>query len=63
VQISVIVAIIQTNYIPSWMATKMLVHVGRKALKIVVGKVSLRVALMEGLVGPKCQGNTVKTRK
>jgi hypothetical protein len=32
----------------------------REALKIVVGKVFLRVALMQELVGPKYKGNTVK---
>lgn len=31
-----------------------------EALKIVVGKVFLRVALMQELVGPKYKGNTVK---
>lgn len=30
-----------------------------KALKIVVGKVFLRVALMQELVGPNHKGNTV----
>jgi len=35
----------------------------REALKIVVGKVFLRVALMQELVGPKHQDNTVKCAK
>ena len=34
-----------------------------KALKIVVGKVFLRLAIMQELVGPKWKGNTVKSRK
>jgi hypothetical protein len=35
----------------------------REALKIVVGKVFLRVALMQELVGPKRKGNTVNRAK
>jgi len=31
-------------------------------LKAVVGKVSLRVALMQRLVGPKCQEKSNKTK-
>jgi hypothetical protein len=53
VQISVIVAIIQTKYntYKGWTILRLLYV--REALKIVVGKVFLRVALMEELVGPK----------
>lgn len=50
-QISVVVAAIQTSYCFD------LVSITRsdgKALKAVVEKVSLRVALMQRLVGPKC---------
>jgi hypothetical protein len=60
VQISVIVAIIQTKYntYKGWTILRLLYV--REALKIVVGKVFLRVALMQELVGPKYKGNTVK---
>ena len=49
VQILVVVAIIQTRYFNLWLC---------KALKTVVEKVSLRVALSQGLVGPKDQVNS-----
>jgi ribosomal protein S19 len=53
VQISVIVAIIQTGYgMYKGRATTQPKYVC-KALKIVVGKVFLRLAIMQELVGPK----------
>jgi len=52
VQISVVVAAIQTSY-DMWYTCKDNVFHVEIALKAVVGKVSLRVALMQGLVGPK----------
>lgn len=62
-QISVIVAIIQTGYgMCRGSATTQPLCVC-KALKIVVGKVFLRLAIMQELVGPKWLGNTVKSRK
>jgi hypothetical protein len=54
VQISVVVADIQTSYL--FQGRRNLFPIlDSKALKIVVGKVFLRVALMQKLVGPKCQ--------
>ena len=51
-QISVVVAAIQTSY-DMYRAGQSTVWYVEIALKAVVGKVSLRVALMQGLVGPK----------
>lgn len=51
-QISVVVAAIQTSY--SFESIS-IVDSDSEALKAVVGKVSLRVALMQRLVGPKRQ--------
>jgi len=52
VQISVIVAIIQTNNIIKYVLNST-AYFESKALTIVVGKVFLRVALKQELVGPK----------
>jgi len=52
VQISVVVAAIQTSYDMCCACQDNAQHV-EIALKAVVEKVSLRVALMQGLVGPK----------
>jgi hypothetical protein len=52
VQISVVVAAIQTSYDMCKCMQKQTLYVDI-ALKAVVEKVSLRVALMQGLVGPK----------
>jgi hypothetical protein len=51
VQISVVVATIQTSYLMYFV--KKHTNYVNIALKAVVGKGSLRVALMQGLVGPK----------
>jgi len=52
VQISVVVAAIQTSYDMCSACNNNALYV-EIALKAVVEKVSLRVALMQGLVGPK----------
>lgn len=53
VQISVVVAAIHTShgFAPGEQPWR-----DCRALKVVVEKVSLRVALMQGSVGPKCEG-------
>jgi len=53
VQISVVVADIQTSYLFQGGRDSFSI-LDSKALKVVVGKVFLRVALMQKLVGPKC---------
>jgi len=60
VQISVVVAAIHTSYWSfSHRGPNTSVRDG-EALKVVVEKVSLRVALMQGSVGPKCSGKPSK---
>lgn len=62
VQISVVVAIIQTS-LSSFTWEKGLIRsscVESKAWKAVVGKVSLRLAIMQRLVGPKYPVKTIK---
>jgi hypothetical protein len=59
VKISVVVAFIQTSYLFKILTYPKGILDGR-ALKTVVGKVFLRVALMQKLVGPKCQVKTIK---
>jgi len=58
VQISVVVAIIQTRYISLYKISPVKYKEGI-ALKAVVEKVSLRLAIMQRLVGPKYQVKTI----
>lgn len=62
VQISVVVAIIQTSlsFLYGKYGKILSSCIGSKALKAVVEKVSLRLAIMQRLVGPKYPVKTTK---